>query len=320
MASQSVMKGRVIPALLTMLILLKINCFAAFSTNGYASTELYSSAGTYTTMGGLDLDNGKLYFGHYTEIKTISLANGSVTSVGTIPDNVENAVVIRHTGFTYTAFGTSFNAPYPYKMGYIDENGTYVNQLNEDGIYDAAVNSQGDCYIVANPDTLGTKIFTYDWATGATTLVADIGGYSGGITFDSQDNLHYADQGIYGTRGAAILKFTPDQLEAGDLDVTDAEVVLDIQARYMAFDQNENFYATTGYGATLSQYDLETQSLLGEIAYGSIGKFLFDSDCLYAIDTDWDGYYSTIQQITIPEPTTIILLSFAGLWLRRRRV
>ena len=42
-------------------------------------------------MGGLDLDNGKLYFGHYTEIKTINLANGSATSVGTIPDNVENA-------------------------------------------------------------------------------------------------------------------------------------------------------------------------------------------------------------------------------------
>jgi hypothetical protein len=320
MASEKVMRSAVIFALMTMLILLETNCFAVFSTaSGYASTELYSSYGTYTTMGGLDLDGGKLYFGHYTAIKAIELTDKSVATVGTIVDNIDNVIVLRHEGLTYTAFGTSLDSPYPYKMGYIDENGTYVNQLDEDGIYDATVNSQGDCFIVANPDALGTKIFTYDWNTGATILVADIGGYSGGLTFDGAGNLYYADQGIFLERDPAILKFTPSQLAAGGLDATDAEVVLDIQARYMAFDQSGNFYVTTGYGATLSQYDIDAQSLVDEIAYGSIGKFLLDGDYLYAVDTDWDDYYSTIQQITIPEPMTLILLSLAGLWLRRRR-
>jgi len=318
MASQSVTRCARISALMPVLILLNTNCFAVFSTNGYASSELYSSYGTYTTMGGLDLDGGLLYFGHYDKVKSLNLSDNSVSTVGSIGSNAGNALVARHAGLTYTAYGTSYNSPYPYKMGYIDGTGTYNNQLDEDGIYDVVVNSQGDCYIVANPDAQGSKIFSYDWDTGATTLVAHIGGYSGGLTFDGAGNLYYADQGIYGSRQASILMFTAAELELGGLDASDADSVLDIAAGFIAFDEEDAFYATTGYGATLSQYDLETQVLIDEIAYGGIGKFLLDGDSVYAVDTDWGNYYSTIQQITIPEPATITLLSFAALQLRRR--
>jgi len=287
---------------------------AAFVTGaGYTSTELYSTTGTYTTIGGLDLDGGKLYFGQYTDMKSLNLGDNSTQVVGTIPSNVGNALVIRHNGTTYTSYGTSYNSPYPYKMGYINGSGSYVNQLNEDGIYDCAVNSLGDCYIVANPDALGSKILKYNWSSGSTTEVADVGGYSGGIAFDHFDNLYYAEQ----TSGQ-ILKFTTAQVATGGLDISEAEAILSITAGYICFGADDDLYATTGWGATLAKYDLSTQSLVSEIAYGGIGKFIVDGDDIYFVDTDWVDYSSTIQHV-VPEPSTVLLLGLGGLLLRRRK-
>lgn len=291
------------------------NVTAAFSTaSGYTSTELYSSAGTSTIIGGLELDAGKLYFGQYTDIKSLDLSDNGTQVVGTIPDNVDNSLVVRHNGATYTSYGASYNYPYPYKMGYINGGGSYINQLDEDGIYDCAVNSLGDCYIVASPDALGSKILKYDWSDGSTTEVADIGGYSGGVAFDSFDNLYYAEQ----TNGQ-ILKFTATEVATGGLDISDADVVLSITAGYICFGADDGFYATTGWGATLAEYDLSTQSLVEEIAYGGIGKFTLDGDNIYLIDTDWVDYASTIQHV-VPEPATVVLLGLGGLFIRRLRV
>jgi hypothetical protein len=317
MTSKKVMINARIASILILLIFPATNSFAEFSTNGYAFSELYSSSGTYTTIGGLDLDGGQLYFGNYNEVKSIDLSDNSVLTVGDIGSNAGNALVARHNGLTFTAFGTSYNEPYPYKMGYIDESGNYVNQLDEDGIYDVAVNPQGDCYIAVNPGALGTKIFSYDWDTGATSLVADIGGYSGGLAFDSIGNLYYADQG-YESRDASILMFTAAEIAAGGLGIGDADSVLGITAGYIGFDEYGALYATTGYGSALSKYDIDTQLLVNEIAYGNIGKFLFDGDNIYTIDTDWGDYSSTIQMITVPEPATIVLMCLAGLLVRRR--
>ena len=173
------------------------NVMASFSpAPGYTATELYSSAAAYTTIGGLDLDAGKLYFGQYADIKSLELSDNSTQTVGTVPSNAGNSLVVRNDGTTYTAYGTSYNSPYPYEMGYIDADGDYVNQLDEDGIYDCAVNSGGECYIVVNPDALGSKIFKYDWSDGSTVEIADIGGYSGGAAFDSLGNLYYAEQTV----------------------------------------------------------------------------------------------------------------------------
>ncbi len=276
------------------------NVMATFSpAPGYTATELYSSAGTYTTIGGLDIDAGKLYFGQYTDIKSLDLSDNSTQTVGTVPANAGNCLVARNSGTTYTSYGTSYSFPYPYKMGYIDANGDYVNQLDEDGIYDCAVNSSGECYIVANPDALGSKIFKYNWSDGSTTEIADIGGYSGGVAFDSLDNLYYAEQ----TNGE-ILMFTAGEVAAGGLTVDDGIPVLDITAGYIGFDADDNFYATTDWGATLARYNLDSQSKVEDIAYGGIGQFIVDGDNIYAIDTDWYAYANTIQQI---KPTSLTL-------------
>jgi hypothetical protein len=290
------------------------NVMATFSpAPGYTTTELYSSAGTYTTIGGLDLDAGKLYFGQYTDIKSLNLSDNSTQTVGTVPANAGNSLVVRKNGTTYTSYGTSYSSPYPYKMGFITGDGTYFNQLDEDGIYDCSISPSGDAYIVASPDALGSRIFKYDWGTGSITEIADVGGYSGGVAFDSLGNLYYAEQ----TSGE-ILMFTTAQVATGGLTVSDGVSVLDITAGYIGFDADDNFYATTDWGATFAEYDLSAQSLVEEIAYGGIGKFIVDGGDIYLVDTDWSSYASTIQHV-VPEPASVVLISLGGLLLRKRR-
>ena len=290
---------------------------ASFSTApGYTATELYSSAGTFTTIGGLDLDGGKgeLFFGQYTDIKSLDLGDNSTNVEGTVPGNTGNSLVVRHDGTTYTSYATSYISPYPYKMGYIDGSGTYVNQLDQHSIYDVAVNPVGDGYIVANPGALGSRIFKYDWANGGTTEIANIGGWSGGLAFDSGGNMYYAEQ----TNGE-IWKFTAAEVAAGGLTSGDAEMVLSITAGYIGFDADDAFYATTGWGATFAQYDLASGTKVEDIAYGGIGKFVVDGDDMYMIDTDWVAYASTIQHV-VPEPATLILLGLGTVVLRRGRL
>jgi len=313
MASRRVMKFRGLVCLVVLLTSVA-NVMATFSlAPGYTTTELYSSAGTYTTIGGLDLDAGKLYFGRYTDIKSLDLSDNSTETVGTVPANAGNSLVVRNSGITYTAYGTSYNSPYPHKMGYIGAGGDYVNQLDEDGIYDCAVNSSGECYIVVNPDALGSKIFKYDWSDGSTIEIADIGGYSGGVAFDSLDNLYYAEQ----TNGE-IWMFTADEVAAGGLTSANADVVLSITAGYIGFDVGDNFYATTDWGATFAKYDLSTGTKVEDIAYGGISQFIVNGDDMYLIDTDWDAYASTIQHV-VPEPASVVLIGLGGLLLRKRR-
>ena len=65
---------------------------AAFSTApGYTATELYDTAGSFTTIGGLDLDSGYLYFGQYTDIKSLDLSDNSTAVVGTVPGTQDSA-------------------------------------------------------------------------------------------------------------------------------------------------------------------------------------------------------------------------------------
>lgn len=276
------------------------------TASGYTSTELYSTADTFTTIGGLALDSGKLYFGQFTDIQSLDLSNNSVASAGTLTSNAGNSLVVRHDGVTYTSFGTSYSSPYPAKMGYLDA-GAYVNQLNLDGIYDAAVNPNGDCYIVANPGASGSQILKYNWTSGSTTLIADIGGFSGGLAFDPVGNLYYAEQ----TQGE-VLKFTAVQVAAGGLSITDAEVAINLAAGYIGFNSAGDFFATTGWGSTFSEYDLATQSKVRDIAHGSISQFVVNGNDIYLVDTDWGTYSSTIQHV-VPEPSAILLLGIAGL-------
>lgn len=324
MASERVMRVFRLCALIMLTVLYK-NVFATFETaGGYSVDNLYSTAGNAAVIGGLELDGNKLYFGEAAEVKSLDLTDGSVISIGTLSSDKGVSVVVRRDDLTYAAFTTSFNSPYPYKMGYLDAGGTYTHQLDEDGIYDAAVNSQGQLYISANPDALGSKIFRYDWQSGFITEIADIGGATGGLAFDSQDNLYYADQGIYGERSASVLRFTAAQVAAGGLDVVEAESVFDIAAGYIDFDSFGDLYACTGWGTTLARYDLDSGAKIEDIAYATnneyMWKFTLGGDYLYTYSTEYSNYFSTIRQITVPEPTTVILLGLAGIWLRSRRV
>ncbi len=298
-------------------VLLSCNAVAAFTTAaGFGSSTVYSGSGSpQSIFGGLAYDGGNLYVGQGTDLVTIDVSDNSAQVSGTLPGAVANSLVARYDGTTYTSYANTFSSPYPYMIGYIDGAGVYQNQLTENGIYDMAISSGGDAYIVADPTGLGqSQIFQYDLGTGAATLAASIGGYAGGLAFDSQDNLYYADQS-----GTGILKFSVDGL--GVLDMSSSDSVLGVTAGYIGFDGSDNFYATTGYGATFSQYDLSLGSLVKNIAYGGIGQFAFDGDSIYLLDTDWGAYASTAYEVSaVPEPATIVMLGIGGLgFIRRRR-
>ncbi len=322
MASEKMMRSVGVPALVTMVILLETNCFAAFSTSGYDVTEIYSATGTVNPLTGIDAYGGSLYFGHYENIKSYNISSGMVSTVGTISSTVTDTVVVQNGSVTYTAYAYNNDFPPPYRSGYFDTSGTYIQQTTIYGLYDAAVNPPGELYIVAYPDAAGTKIYKYDWSGGGTTLIADIGGYSGGLTFDSSGNLYYAYQDLF---NPAILKFSAQQVAAGGLTIADGVSVLGISGGYLAFDENDNFYATTGWGRQLSMYDIDTgiETVIANAdpdwEVDAIGKFVIDGDYLYAVYNERD-VYGAIEQITVPEPAMVLLMAAAGAGLRRRRV
>ncbi len=267
---------------------------AAFNVDsGYTARQLHTSQGSFTTIGGLALEGDTLYFGQYTEVKSVHLDTLSVTNVGTLPANAGISWVARNSNVTYTAYGESYSSPYPYKLGLFLPGGTYTNLLDLDGIYDGAVNAAGELYVVANPDAAGSRVFRLNWSTGATEI-ANIGGYSGGLAFDAAGNLYVASQ----VGAGAILKYTPAQLSTGGLTSDDAQVVLNIKAGYLAFDAGGFLYATTGWGAQLGKYDLNCGLLVDVVATGGIGKIVTCGYDLFVVDTDWIAYASTVQHIT----------------------
>ncbi|MBN2216831.1 MAG: PEP-CTERM sorting domain-containing protein [Pirellulales bacterium] len=286
--------------------------------SGYQATQLYSSAGTFTVIGGLDCHDGELYFGQSTEINSLDLSDLTSTKVGDVSSIAGNSFVTvkPDTGVVYTSYGTSYDFPYPYTAGYLDTSGAFVAQLNMDGIYDAAVNSVGQLFIVANPGADGSFIYEYDWSNGSTRTVANVGGWSGGLAFDADDNLYYAaDTG-------RVVRFDAADVAAGDLTMADAATALELASPgYLAFDDDGNLFATNYDGGTkLNLYDLDTQTKIADVADGG-GKMVWTNGVLYTIDTTWGmDSFSTIEAITaVPEPGTLALLAMLGVMLVGRR-
>ena len=308
-----------IKSLVCLLLLSALSCntFADFSTaTGFGSGTIYSPD---ASMGGITYDDGSLYVGQTTNIVTVDLSDNSSQVTGILPNAVTNAMISRYNGTTYTAYAdiSGYSSPHPYMMGYIDGSGVYQNQLDENGIWDMAINSAGDAYIVADPTGSGqSQIFEYDLGTGATTLAATVGGYAGGLAFDSEGNLYYAEQ----TNGS-ILKFSVSGL--GILDMSSSASVLGVYAGFIGFDKNDNFYATTGYGASFSQYDLSLGTKVVDIASASIGsginQFAFNGDSIYMLYTDWSVGSTVYEVSAVPEPATMLLMTVGGLLVRRKR-
>lgn len=301
--------------------------FAAFTpASGYEATELYSSAGTFTTIGGLSLYGTNLYFGQFTEIKSLDLATGAEVSAGTVPSNAGNALVQVNPadGTLYTAFGTSYNAPYIHKMGPL-VGGSFVEQLAMGGIYDAAVNGAGDLFIVANPDVDGdtvpdgSSVFRYDWSDGSTVQVVHIGGSTGGLAFDADDNLYCSAYD-----GGKVYRFTANSVAARGLTLGDAAGSLDLASPgSLAFDDAGNLFATNldaAWTTHIGLYDFANNRRLSDVAMGG-GKLVYSDGALYTIDTDWATYSSTLQAVRpVPEPgTTFLILAAAGVLFSRRR-
>ncbi len=303
---------------LAVLLMIASAASAAFTTYGsYSATELYNSAGSFTVIEGLALDGDELLFGQFTDVMNYDLTAGAATDIGDLPSNAGISVLASHGATTHVAFGLSYNSPYPYKMGTLDGSGAFVEQLAMDGIYDLAISPAGDAYLVANPAAAGSTIYRYDWQTSGVTEIADVGGNTGGLAFDADGNLYYSR---YNT--GEIWRFDAADVAGGGLTANDAQVALTLdRPGYLDFDADGTLLATwldTSWNSTLSRFDLDTGAKIEDIAGPGIGKFVAGNGAIYAIDTDWGAYASTVQEI-VPEPASMLLAGGAGLVLLRRR-
>jgi hypothetical protein len=292
----------------------------AFSTlNGYKATELYRA--TETKIWGLALDGGNLYFGQQSTILSYNLASGTHSVESTVPQNAGFAYVTRSNGSTYAAYGTSSNSPWPYVMGNV-ESGTFNAQVTLNGVFDGAFSPSGDLYVVGDGES--ARIYKYNAGSSTTTEIAHVGGYCAGLTFDSEGNLYFADQGEWGVRSGGIRKFTAAQVAAGNFSANDGQLMMEVYAGLINFDSEGNFYATHyvynngQYIPTLSKYDLSSGTLLADIASGDMANFVFAGDTMYLVDSPWDGD-SAIYAITVPEPATMLIFGLGAIFFSRSR-
>jgi len=316
---------------------IRLHAAPAPVSGGITVTELTNSGGTFTTYGGLALDGSTLYFGNFDKVRTYDLETSSVSEWATCGSNAGTGTVSKLGSDVYMSMDSSYSSPWPSDFGTIDptddpdftatlESGSNIGETTY-SIYDSAV-YDGNLYFVANEGTYvddggkegqtnGTKIYRYDTSnTQSPVEIANIGGSSGGLTFDADGNLYYASQ----NGGEGILKFTAAEVASGSLTAGDGDTVLNITAGAIDFLSDGSLVAATGYGQSLDAYSLDTGSKLLGIATtaGSeyMGKFVVDDeDTLYALSTDWNSYSSGLYAMTVPEPTTLTLLALSGLAL-----
>jgi len=270
---------------------------------GHQTRALTDTAGTGEVLEGLAVDGDRVYVGKSTTIRSIGLTDLSVLQEGPLPPNVSIGFVERLGGQSFAGLTTSFSSPFPGQVGLLNPDGVYSNLLANDGIFDAAVNSLGEFYFVANPGATGSKIFRLNPADGSMEEIVNAGGFSGGIAFDSDDSLYYAFQAPF-PDPSQIWRFTAAQVAAGQLDSTDAETVLAVGGSYLTFDDHDDLYVTTGFGNALEQYDLTTKERLRVIATDDaagfgLGKAVWHSarNKLIQIFTDFSAFESQLFEL-----------------------
>jgi len=279
---------------------------------GTKTTVLYHADNG--TLSGLCVVSNLAYFGRATTIRSYDLDTDSTRLSGNLPANVNISLVDYLNDVLYTSIGSSWSWPYPNQWGYID-NSLMFNELYViNGIFDSALHPDGTMYLVTNPDPsnygtgyigTGSCIYAYT-AAGAMTHVATLGGDSGGLACDSKGNLYYAYQAAY-PAPSQIVRFTPQQLQAGNLTIAEAEVVVDMAAGYLAFDAHDYLYATVGWGNAVNKYDPDSGRLISVVAtddaagYG-VGKFVWSeiTKSFVTLFTDWAGFQGYLYELIRP--------------------
>ncbi len=302
-------------------------------------TELASSGGTFTTYNGLAKSGNSLYFGNEAEVRSYDLGAGTesvFSTIGAAADNTAMAVV---GSDLFMARTLSFSSPFPSNLGVVDgsgftatlSSGALVGETTY-AIYDAATLGS-DYYFVANVGsvsnasplsgaTSGTRILRYDAGNpGSPIEIVNVGGYSGGLTFDAAGNLYYASQS-----GDGVLKFDAADVALGNLTAADGTTVVNVTAGSLDFLSTGELVAGTGFGQSLDGYDVLTGAKTLSIATTSgaeyMGKFVVgEDDTIYVTSTDYGPYASSLSAIAIPEPGTVTLMmfGFAGMLFARRK-
>lgn len=291
---------------------------------------------SFTQYEGLSVSGGTLYYGNFREVKAFNLGTRTESIYGSLPGNNGISHVTYAGGQVYASHFTSYAQPYPYFFGSVSQGGSFNQQLQMDGIYDAAVAPNGNLYFVSNHDSNGddlgdgSRIYQFDITTGLANEVAAIGGASGGLTFDAAGNLYYAN-----FDADQLISFSASQVATGGLQLADANVVMTLEnGGYLGFDSAGFLLASQlddFLGSSINRYDLSTGTMVGTVATSDDGKqfhkFVTDGDTVYIIEQSWDwsgDYGSAIYGVTIvPEPQTIALwaglLVGAVVWVRRRK-
>jgi len=271
---------------------------AAIAPNtGYANRPLTRTSGAL--LEGLDLAGNAALLGSGTQVRSFHLDTYATNSIGTLPANVTVAFVKQRDATVHAAVGTSFNFPFPVTHGAFNA-GSFTAFGAVDGIYDAAVDGSNTLYIMANPSAAGSRVYRFVPATTTLVDVINVGGFSGGIAFDSQSRLYVAEQNT-----GTILRYTPAQLAAGNLTAAHGEPVVSLFASYLCLDAFDRLYAVSGFGNRLTQHDPESGALLREIAVDGlngfgIGRIVWDAARaqLLAVHSDYGVFGSTLEAIT----------------------
>jgi len=290
-----------------------------FADSDISITTLTSSSG-YTTFGGLMKDGDTLYFGNFRTIRSYDITTGINSVYASIPGNNDTKGLGMVGGNIYIAYDTGGFPTYGSVLSVVSPT-SYSEVLKSSSgadsysIYDAVV-YDGYYYFTANPGVggslQGTKIYRLDPDDPANPfMVADIGGLSGGLTFDDNGNLYYASQ----NSGEGILRFDAADVLAGGLSAVDGMTVVDIAASNLGFLSTGELLAGIMEGQKLVSYDLATgerDDIAFTAGYEYMGKFIVDGNDIYLTSTDYMAYRSSLYVITlpspVPEPSGVLML------------
>ena len=219
--------------------------------------------------------------------------------------------------------------------------GATTDIITLDGHYDLKANSLGQVFVSATPGGSTGIFHVYDDGLGyVSDLVADMGGYSGPIEFDADDNLYYgfpnygAGEVVYfdaSDVADAIGEENYGSAELGAADWTSYCAGLSASS-FLQFHDNGDLFSSSWQSVVDRIYAQDSSEGFGSSPnYSGLGQMAYlPGDGwgeLYLAATDYSmgEYNSILYQITaIPEPsTTLMILSSiitgAGILARRLR-